>query len=192
MEEQSSESSAVWVQRVFASAWLAFGALFLAMLLLVGVYLGVQYARCKPAVPWDSAVKVSDDGRFQPRFQQAILERFFSEEELIRGRNMINQRCDEARKEAVTKRRRLFGEVRTFEQQRFSRSWPTDRPAIPRRFDNSGAEADAGAFRMSANLKALSRGLTQRGGSLGLFEKDAAEGTPLHVASETDQGMHFI
>ncbi|UCC99257.1 MAG: hypothetical protein JSW66_05090 [Phycisphaerales bacterium] len=173
MEPSSSNCSSVWMRKFFASAWQAFIALLITLLLLVAVYLGIHCARKQPEVPWSKAVRVSKDGRFQPRFQQAILERFFSEQELIRGKNIIDQRCNEAKDEALTKRRRLFGEVQAFCRQYFSKSPRENLPAYIGQ--GSTSEKNSEASRMLANLKTLSYGLTQPGGTLGLFEKDAPE-----------------
>ena len=79
MNDHPKHCSEGWIEAAFGSAWRAFALLFLVMALILGAYLGIHLARPKPEVPWGTAVRLPDDGRFQPRFQVAVLERFFTE-----------------------------------------------------------------------------------------------------------------
>lgn len=120
------------MEAAFGSAWRAFALLFVVMALILGAYLGVHLARPKPEIPWSNAVRLSDDGRFEPRFQVAVLERFFSEKELVRLKEIIGERCAQARKDTLGSRRALLTEVQQFVDNRLNPGGNPERSS-PRR-----------------------------------------------------------
>ncbi len=150
MNDHPKYCSEGWVEAAFGSAWRAFALLFVVMALILGAYLGIHLARPKPEVPWGTAVRLPDDGRFQPRFQVAVLERFFSEKELIRLKDIIGKRCEEARSETLASRRPLLTEIQNFRISHWHGGNLPERPSIRGRSGFNNAE-DVSAPRVGIN-----------------------------------------